>query len=177
MAYRKTKHNILMGYIVSSILVWVVISVFYFRKELFGRQEQEERQAIPEDMLMGIAHDVFQIDEEIAEDNMAMGSVLSEDDFEVEYDSVDFLNDMVTDDDNDDSGSIPEGDIIGFKEMQQMVAVVEADKPLPDIDSSDLSDVKQTIVQIKDTDFFEKMVKTKEDISRRIDDILNNINF
>jgi hypothetical protein len=174
MAYRKTKHNILMGYIVSSILIWAVISVFFFRKELLGRQEQE-RQELPEHTLMGLAHDVFQtgMDEEI---NTATESGLSEDDFEVEYDSVEFLNDIIADEDNDDSDITPEGSIIGFKEMRQMVAVVENDKPLSDIDNSDLNDVKQTIVQIKDTDFFEKMVKTREDISRRIEDILNNIN-
>ena len=175
MAYRKTKHNILMGYIVSSILVWVVISVFYFRKELFGRQEQQERREIPENTLMGAAHDVFQIemDEEI---NIATEGGLSEDDFEVEYDSVDFLNDITTDDDNGDNEVTQEGTIVGFEEIQRMVDVIEDDKLLSDIDNSDLSDVKQTIVQIKDTDFFEKMIKTKEDISRRIDDILNHIN-
>lgn len=181
MAYRKTKCNILMSYIIFPILIcWGIISVFFFRKELFGRQEQQ-RQEVSNTMLMGAAHDVFQLEEtvEIPMKDNTMGSTLSEDDFEVEYDSIemDEMGDLSFDDSaGDDDNLTHEGSIIGFKEMQQMVAVVENDKPLSSFDNKRLEDARRTIQQIEDTDFFEKMAKTKEDISRRIDEILNNIN-
>jgi hypothetical protein len=163
-----------MGYIVASILIWAATSVLFFRKELFGQQEQE-RQELPENTLMGATGDVFQIDEEMAEDGIAMGTALSEDDFEMEYDSIEVeINDIIADN-GDDNDITQEGSIIGFKEMQRMVAVVENGAPLSDFNDDDLEGVKRSIEQIKDTDFFEKMIKTKADISRRIDDILNNI--
>jgi hypothetical protein len=133
---------------------------------------EQEKQGIPVDGVMGVAHDVFQPEKELIEDNISTGNVLSEDDFEVEYDSIEMRDDIMFDDTSDDS-TTQEGSIIGFKEMQQMVAVVEGDTLS---DNKNLESARQTIKQIKDTDFFEKMIKTKEDISRRIDEILNNIN-
>jgi hypothetical protein len=165
-----------MGYIVASILIWAATSVLFFRKELLGRQEQE-KQELPENTLMGATHDVFRIDEEIVEDGIAMGTALSEDDFEMEYDSVEVeINDIIADNGDDDNDITQEGSIIGFTEMQQMVAVVEGEAPLSDFNDNGLEGVKRSINQITDTDFFEKMIQTKDDISRRIDDILNNIN-
>jgi hypothetical protein len=159
-----------MIYVVCPVLIWAVISVLFFMKVFSSKQERQELSA---EGLMGVAHDVFQIEKEVGIASILTGeNVLSEDDFEVEYDSLEMSSDSMFDDNSEDS-TTQEGSIIGFKEMQQMVAVVEGDA-LPD--NKNLENAKRTIKQIKDTDFFEKMIKTKEDISRRIDDILNNIN-
>jgi hypothetical protein len=176
MACRKTYHDILilMIYIIGLILIWGFISVLFIKPLFFSEQERQE---LPLDGLMGIAHDVFQMEMELEDRDDTVGSVLSEDDFEVEYDSIDIgVNDFMADDGNGEDSITQEGSIIGFKEMQQMVAVVEDDKPLSDLDNKSLENVKRTIKQVEDTDFFGKLIKTKEDISRRIDDILNNIN-
>jgi hypothetical protein len=129
------------------------------------------------DGLMGSARNVFELEKEkeAEKDNTSTGAVLTEDDFEVEYDSIEIDDEAMIDDNGDDSG-IQEGSIIGFKEMQQMVAVAENDKPLSNFDSKSVGEIKRTVKQIEGTDFFEKMIKAKEDISRRIDEILNNIN-
>jgi hypothetical protein len=165
-----------MIYIIGVMSVWILVSILV--KTLFF-SEQGEQELLPEE-LMGATHDVFQLEEttETPIKDNTIGSTLSEDDFEVEYDSIemDEMSDIPFDDSAGDDNLTQEGSIIGFKEMQQMVAVVENDKPLSDFDNKSLEDVRRTIKQIEDTDFFEKMVKTKEDISRRIDEIFNNIN-
>ncbi|MDR1182344.1 MAG: hypothetical protein LBL13_10255 [Bacteroidales bacterium] len=162
-----------MIYIIGVMSVWILVSILV-KTLLFSEQEKQE----PVDGLMGIAHDVFQLEKEkTVEDNISdsLGNDLSEDNFEVEYDSIEIDDKAMVDDDNIDNNT-QEGSIVGFEEIQQMVTVVDNDKPLSDFDNKNLEDVKQTIKQIKDTDFFEKMIKTKDEISRRIDDILNNIN-
>ncbi|MDR1056464.1 MAG: hypothetical protein LBL90_11755 [Prevotellaceae bacterium] len=166
-----------MIYIIGMMSVWILVSMLV-KTLLFSEQGKQE--LLPEE-LMGATHDVFQLEEptEIPIKDNTMGSALSEDDFEVEYESIemDEMGDLSFDDSaGDDDNVTQEGSIIGFKEMQQMVAIVEDDKPLSDFDNKSLEDARRTIKQIEDTDFFEKMVKTKEDISRRIDEIFNNIN-
>ncbi|MDR2408611.1 MAG: hypothetical protein LBE13_10950 [Bacteroidales bacterium] len=168
-----------MIYIVCFIVIWVVIGILFFRKELksffFPEQEKDE---LPEDGLMGIAHDVFQIEEQIAKDEIKIGNVLSEADFEVEYeefgDEIEF-NGSISDSDTTGDSVTPEKSIIGFNEMQQMVAVVESDKPLQHIDNEKIEEARQIIKRVEGTDFFEKMIKIREDISRRIDEIQNSI--
>jgi hypothetical protein len=123
---------------------------------------------------MGLARDVFKT-QKGAEDNIIIRTedVLLEDDFEIEYDRFD-----VDDDDEitlDGSTTQGEGSIVGFKEMQQMVAVVDNDEPLPYIESERIEVAKRVIRQVEDTDFFEKMIRIREDISRRIDDIITTI--
>jgi hypothetical protein len=162
-----------MIYVICTILIWIVLSILFLTK-VFSEPVQE-RPELPADGFMGVAHDVFQLKKEAGKDSILTGgNALSEEDFEVEYDSIEVDDEAMIDDGIDDSTQ--EGTVIGFEEMQQMVAVVEDDKLLSTFDSKGLGEIKQTIKQIEDTDFFEKMIKTKEDISRRIDEILNNIN-
>jgi hypothetical protein len=155
------------------MLIWAV-SVLFFMK-VFLKQEKQE---LPVEELMGIAHDVFQLEKEAESDNILTSSDLSEEDFEVEYDSI-IMDNILVDDDNDNGNNdnVYQDEIAGFEEIRQMVAIVGNDAPLSAIAINDLKDVKRTIRQIEETELFEKMIKTKADISRRLDDILNNVNF
>jgi hypothetical protein len=166
-----------LDYVIWLIVIWFIIGILFLRKELksffFSEQDSEE---LPEDGLMGTAHDVFQIEKQVVEGNIVTRNVLSEDDFEVEYDNIEIGDATMFNDGIGDSDSItPDKSIIGFKEMQQMVAVVESDKPLQDINSERIAEAKRIIKQVKDTDFYEKMTKIREDISRRIDEIQKSI--
>ncbi|MDR0606511.1 MAG: hypothetical protein LBG80_19735 [Bacteroidales bacterium] len=170
-----------MVYVIYCICIWTVVSILFFRKELklffFSESERQGQRILPDGDFMGQAHNVFQIEE----NNIVVtstGDVLSEEDFEIEYGDND--NIIVEEDEEDDirdDRTIQEtGSIIGFKEMRELVAIVEDDSPLIRIDNKKLDGVRRTIKQIEDTDFFEKLIRTKEDISRRLDDILNNLN-
>ena len=126
---------------------------------------------------MGQAHNVFQIEE----NNIIVtgtGDVLLEEDFEIQYgdNGSIIIEEDGEDDIHDDKTTQETGSIIGFREMQELVDIVEDDSPLIRIDNKKLAGVRRTIKQIEDTDFFEKLIRTKEDISRRLDDILNNLN-
>jgi hypothetical protein len=172
-------------YLVCCIVIWFIIGILFFRKELktffFLEQAMEE---LPRDVLMGVSHDVFQEEKEVAEkeEDIMTESVLSEDnfedrdDFEVEYEDIEMNDGTMFDDGSDDRESVTSDEsIIGFKEIQQMVAVAESDKPLQHIDKGIIKETKRVIKQIEDTDFYEKMIKAREDISRRLDEIVNSI--
>jgi hypothetical protein len=166
-----------MFYVICAI-IWIVVSILFFKKELvlffFLKSERQGQKLMPDNDFMGAAHNVFQT---VVGNNISVTTtnILSEEDFEIEYGT----NDNMEMEDGGLSDDVPTqeiGSIIGFKEMQEMVAVVEDDKPLTDIDNKTLKEAKRTIKQIEDTDFFAQVIRIKEDISKRIDYILNTIN-
>jgi hypothetical protein len=151
--------------IIISILLGREIVIYFFLKV-----SEKDGRSISENDLMGVSHDVFQ--EIKVEDNMIIENVLSEDDFIVEYDNIFDEVEIVDDIDDIDDSVTQEGSIVGFEEIKQMIDIAGSDKPLLSIGHEEIGKVKQTIKQIEDTEFFDKMIRIKDDISRRIDDIL-----
>ncbi|MDR1898279.1 MAG: hypothetical protein LBR10_15990 [Prevotellaceae bacterium] len=169
----------LVEYFVICFIVWATISVIFFRKELqsffLSSKEKKEQKsiAVAENSLMGAAHDVFQTVGAILKDEENSYISISEGDFEIEYDSID--NEATYDDDDDIQETVNSENLaVDFQEMQQMIAIVEDDTPVKNLGNTSIEEAKRTLKQIEDTDFLKKMMTTKDEVSRRIDEILNN---
>jgi hypothetical protein len=170
----------LVEYYFICFIVWATISVIFFRKELksffLSSKEKKEQEliAIAENNLMGVAHDVFQTVGTILKDDENSYISISEGDFEIEYGSID--NEATYDDNSIQETVNGENIAVGFQEMQRMIAIVEDDTPVKYVSNTSIEEAKRTLKQIEDTDFLTKMIKTKDEVSKRIDEILNNIN-
>jgi hypothetical protein len=162
-------------------VIWTIVGIFLFREELklffYLKENTQEQKLIFGNEFIGTAHNVFQIEKEgiKGEDDIINTEVVvSEDDFEIEYGLGDFGgstfdNIIIQGQDQEIDG------LVGFQEIQRMVALVDSNEPLSHIEPESIKVTKKTIEQINDTDFLKKMIQTRADISQRIDDILRHI--